>query len=66
MQCEARCWCGERATHNARLVDGVQVYEGDLVMVDSPTVSPDVSYELRCRHHWTTGESGGRPETINL
>lgn len=66
MQCEARCWCGERATHNARLVDGVQVYEGDLVMVDSPTVSPDVSYELRCRHHWTTGESGGRPETVNL
>lgn len=60
MQCESRCWCGERATHNARLVDGVQVYEGDLVMVDSPDVAPEVTYGLRCRHHWTTGESGDR------
>ena len=25
VQVEARCWCGSRATHNARLVDGVQV-----------------------------------------
>ena len=30
IQCEARCWCGNRATHNARLVDGAQVYEGEL------------------------------------
>ena len=27
VQVEARCWCGERATHNARLVDGAQVYD---------------------------------------
>lgn len=57
VQCEARCWCGERATHNARLVDGVQVYEGELVMVDSPEVAPEVTYALRCRYHWTSGES---------
>lgn len=57
MQCEARCWCGERATHNARLVDGQQVYEGQLVLVDSPEVAPEVTYALRCRYHWTTGES---------
>ena len=45
VQCEAQCWCGERATHNARIVDGVQVlYEGELVLVDSPDVSPDVTY----------------------
>ena len=25
MQVEARCWCGQRATHNARLVNGVVV-----------------------------------------
>lgn len=30
---EARCWCGARATHNARLVDGIQVYEGQTVLV---------------------------------
>lgn len=64
VQCEARCWCGDRATHNARLVDGVQVYEGELVVVDNPEYAPDVRYELRCRHHWTTGES--RPAVIDL
>ncbi len=64
VQCEARCWCGDRATHNARLVDGVQVYEGELVVVDDPAYAPDVRYELRCRHHWTTGES--RPDVIDL
>ncbi len=33
LQVEARCWCGARATHNARLVNGMQVYEGDLKVV---------------------------------
>ena len=33
MQVEARCWCGARATHNARLVNGKVVYEGDVVVV---------------------------------
>ena len=33
MQVEARCWCGARATHNARLVNGTVVYEGDVVVV---------------------------------
>ena len=56
VQCEARCWCGARATHNARLVDGVQVYDGALMVVDDPSRAPDVRYELRCRRHWTTGE----------
>ncbi len=62
IQCEARCWCGERATHNARVVDGEQVYEGELMVVDDPTRAPDVSYELRCRKHWTAGE--GRPDIV--
>ena len=55
LQVEARCWCGRRATHNARLVDGVQVYEGELMVVDDPDRAPDVRYELRCRAHWTEG-----------
>ncbi len=33
MQVEARCWCGSRATHNARLVNGKIVYEGETVVV---------------------------------
>ncbi len=60
LQVESRCWCGRRATHNARLVDGVQVYDGELLVVDDPDVAPDVSYELRCRLHWHTGQ--GAPE----
>jgi len=58
VQCEARCWCGQRATHNARLVNGEQVYEGDLVVVDSPEAAPNVSYVLRCRKHWMAGDNG--------
>lgn len=64
IQCEARCWCGDRATHNARVVDGVQVYEGELMVVDDPERAPEVTYELRCRKHWTSGE--GRPDVIDL
>ncbi len=57
VQVEARCWCGARATHNARLVDGVQVYDGALVVVDDPE-NHQVAYELRCRKHWIAGDSG--------
>ena len=33
LQVRALCWCGRRATHNARTVDGVMVVEGDQVVV---------------------------------
>ncbi|HXH80794.1 thymidine kinase [Nocardioides sp.] len=33
LQVEALCWCGKRATHNARTEDGVMVVEGDVVVV---------------------------------
>ena len=55
---EARCWCGARATHNARLVDGTQVYDGDVVMVGDVASDAEVSYELLCRRHWLSGETG--------
>lgn len=59
---EARCWCGERATNNARLVNGVLVREGDTIVVGD-TSSPDekplfgdvVTYELLCRRHFRSG-----------
>jgi thymidine kinase len=54
---QARCWCGRRATHNARLVDGQQVYEGELQVVDDAVRAPEVTYELRCRRHWLSGEN---------
>jgi thymidine kinase len=33
LQVEALCWCGRRATHNARTVDGIMVIEGEQVVV---------------------------------
>jgi len=63
MQVEARCWCGERATHNARLVNGVVVYEGDVVVVGDtgpgePALFGDVvTYQLLCRRHWRSGRT---------
>ena len=61
---EARCWCGERATHNARLVNGGIVYEGETVIVGDTVDAPPaplfgdvVSYELLCRKHYRRGET---------
>lgn len=63
MQVEARCWCGSRATHNARVVNGVVVYEGETVVVGDTSDAPSeplfgdvVRYELLCRRHYLAGE----------
>jgi thymidine kinase len=63
LQVEARCWCGARATHNARMVDGVQVYEGETVVIGDveglgAASEAEVAYELLCRRHWLAGETG--------
>ena len=64
LQVEARCWCGARATHNARVVNGVVTYEGDTVVVgdtadpDQPLFGDAVRYELLCRNHFRHGELG--------
>jgi thymidine kinase len=62
LQVEARCWCGQRATHNARLVNGVVVYEGETVVVgdtfdepEQPLFGDVVRYELLCRRHYASG-----------
>ena len=59
---EARCWCGARATNNARLVNGVLTREGETVVVgdtSGPTGMPlfgdIVTYELLCRAHFRAG-----------
>lgn len=39
LQVEALCWCGARATHNARTVDGRMVLEGDQVVVGDVNLS---------------------------
>ncbi len=52
LQVEALCWCGSRATHNARTVDGVMVVEGAQVVVgDVDQATGEVGYETLCRRH---------------
>jgi thymidine kinase len=65
MQVEARCWCGGRATHNARVVNGEITYEGETVVVgdtgesdEQPLFGDTVRYELLCRAHYRAGELG--------
>ena len=33
LQVEALCWCGQRATHNARTENGEMVTEGEVIVV---------------------------------
>ena len=52
LQVEALCWCGARATHNARTVNGVMVVEGEQVVVGD-TAAGDTS-ATRCSAVATT------------
>jgi thymidine kinase len=60
LQVRPLCWCGERATHNARTVNGEMVLVGDQIVVgDTVPVSDGnggempmaVAYEVLCRRH---------------
>ncbi|MFH8684320.1 thymidine kinase [Streptomyces lydicus] len=52
LQVEAMCWCGARATHNARTVGGEMVVEGEQVVVgDVGGAAEAVGYEVLCRRH---------------
>ena len=52
LQVRALCWCGARATHNARTVGGVMVVEGAQVLLgDTLPHDGDVGYEVLCRRH---------------
>ncbi|WP_254885523.1 thymidine kinase [Streptomyces sp. NA02950] len=52
LQVEALCWCGARATHNARTVGGRMVVEGAQVVVgDVNQPENPVGYEVLCRRH---------------
>jgi thymidine kinase len=51
LQVEALCWCGSRATHNARTVGGVMVVEGEQVVVGDVSTGADIAYEVLCRRH---------------
>jgi thymidine kinase len=52
LQVQALCWCGRRATHNARTVGGVMVTEGEQVVIgDTEDRAVEVGYEVLCRRH---------------
>lgn len=56
LQVESLCWCGKRATHNARTVNGEMVIEGEQVVVgDTDThdgaAPAQIGYEVLCRYH---------------
>lgn len=64
---EARCWCGRRATHNARLVNGAMTLEGETVVIgdtepgEAHLFGDTVTYELLCRRHYVGAEVGPPP-----
>lgn len=56
LQVAALCWCGRRATHNARVIDGTMVVEGEQVVVGDTDSGEGagtvVEYEVLCRRHF--------------
>jgi thymidine kinase len=61
LQVPTLCWCGRRATHNARTVDGTMVLTGEQVVVADITgrglASGSVGYETLCRRHYMAGRT---------
>ncbi len=41
LQVEALCWCGKRATHNARTENGEMVTEGEVIVVGDTEARDD-------------------------
>jgi len=69
LQVEALCWCGKRATHNARTEDGVMVTEGEVVVVgDVSDEGPpaQVAYEVLCRQHHRRRLTAARAKAVSL
>ena len=58
LQVEALCWCGKRATHNARTENGEMVTEGEVIVVgdvERAGPSPRPRSATRCSAAGTTG-----------
>ena len=47
------CWCGRKATFNARVQDGRIVLEGEQILLGGNS-----QYISLCRRHWKSGELG--------
>jgi thymidine kinase len=78
LQVEALCWCGKRATHNARTEDGVMVTEGEVIVVgDTQAMDeeaeatfdvemPLVGYEVLCRQHHRRKLTAARAKAVSM
>ena len=73
LQVEALCWCGKRATHNARTENGVMVTEGDVIVVGDvestdaqPADVPEIAYEVLCRQHHRRRLTAARAKAVSL
>lgn len=74
LQVEALCWCGKRATHNARTENGEMVTEGEVIVVgdtDDQRTGPldppaEVAYEVLCRQHHRRRMTASRAKAISM
>ena len=70
LQVEALCWCGKRATHNARTENGEMVTEGEVIVVgdveDKNAAPAEVAYEVLCRQHHRRRLTAARAQAVAL
>jgi len=74
LQVEALCWCGQRATHNARTVGGEMVTEGEVMvvggtdsdMLDAKGAGDEMGYEVLCRQHHRRRMTAARAKAAAL
>ena len=73
LQVEALCWCGKRATHNARTENGVMVTQGEVIVVGDTEAAgtsegdqPVVGYEVLCRQHHRRRLTAARAKAVSM
>ncbi len=75
LQVEALCWCGKRATHNARTENGELVTAGDVIVVgdvedaqadSAPEKHAEVAYEVLCRQHHRRRMTAARARAVSM
>jgi thymidine kinase len=70
LQVEALCWCGKRATHNARTENGEMITEGEVIVVgdvDDKTREPtEIAYEVLCRQHHRRRMTAARAKAVSM
>jgi thymidine kinase len=70
LQVQALCWCGKRATHNARTENGVMVTEGEVIVVGDVELegepAPEIGYEVLCRQHHRRKLTAARAKAVSM